>query len=382
MVKKMKNNSLEREIIVAINNILSRNKGKKYASLSEIYKEILSHRKSKNNDDLKLKIEKSLQEHSSQYETFSGKKDLFETKNIDSNLWKNRISGEKELKNLVFKLIGLFPGITITDLQKNLLEIIKEDLTEADKLESLTRPGEMKIEQIIRNFVSHKDSYKNEIDFITDKNGIIRLYLKENNLEVSKDEITAEIIIENENEKPDVVDDNLVLDTNIPRKRKTSKIAKPYIRKNDKISNLKEYEKKLDNGYLAECLVYEHEQNKLIDAGREDLAKQVKWISRDDGDGFGYDIKSYEIDTSGKVKTIYIEVKSTSSSLSADFEMSSREYKFAKEHMRKKDYKLYRVSKRNNKNVGYIIESFEEKFDVNPSSYTVSIKVEENNKES
>ena len=58
-------------------------------------------------------------------------------------------------------------------------------------------------------------------------------------------------------------------------------------------------------GLAGEEHIYEAEQRKLFDAGRHDLAKKVRWVSQADGDGLGYDIRSY--DESGAEK--WIEIK-------------------------------------------------------------------------
>lgn len=385
----MNDNSIKQEILVAINNILNRNKGSKYATLQEIYSEVASNKKVEQTPELEAQIRARLQEHSSQYSNYLGKEDLFETKKKNSGLWRNKTTGERELKNYVLDIIGKFPGIDITTLQHNLLKLLENDLTDGDKLESLTRPGEMKIEQIIRNFVSHKDSYKKEIDFVSSENGLTRLFLKEsaiNKMEEINEDDTSEIysdenyintVINAESEVPLVpkTENKLLMTNAIPLTKKRKSIDnKKYIRKSDFTSYIDDYQKKLDNGYLAEGLVFEFEKDKLISIGRTDLAEKVKWISRDLGDGYGYDIKSYEI-VNNIEKEIYIEVKSTTGSLSGDFEMSANEYKFALDHQNDKSYKIYRVAKKDGKNIGYIIEdNLVRDFNISPSSYKISIK--------
>lgn len=371
------------DIVIAINNILTLKKGAKYASLQEIYDEVSKIRNVERDEALETQVRARLQEHSSQYKNFKGKEDLFETQSFNSGLWRNKITGEKEIREYVFELIKQFPGIDVTNLQKTILKIMSDKLTVADKLESKTRPGEMKIEQIIRNFVSHKDSYKDKIEFVADGN-ITRLYLKEKNdnksddseavVEEIKENQIADILLE-ETEKPEIKEttETLNLLTEIPQPKKRRNTSnRIFIRKSDFESYVSDYKKKLDNGYLGEALVYEYERLKLIDLGRSDLAEKIRWISRDDGDGYGYDIQSFDI-IDGKVKEIYIEVKSTSSSLTSDFEMSSNELEFAKKH--KNNYKIYRVCKNGKKTSGYIIEdTLDEKFDITPSVYKVSIK--------
>src|SRR3546814_19318853 len=53
-----------------------------------------------------------------------------------------------------------------------------------------------------------------------------------------------------------------------------------------------------------ECVLH-HERRHLSAAGRDDLADNVRWTSVQDGDGFGFDIRSFEADGREKL----IEVK-------------------------------------------------------------------------
>lgn len=60
-------------------------------------------------------------------------------------------------------------------------------------------------------------------------------------------------------------------------------------------------------GRAGEERVIVHEQALLRGAGRDDLAKEVRWVSEEEGDGFGYDIASFEPDGRDRL----IEVKTT-----------------------------------------------------------------------
>lgn len=375
-------NSIKSTIVMAINNILSSRKGSKYADIQEIYKEVALLKGVEINESLKAQVRGRLQEHCSQYKNYTGPDDLFETKAINSGCWRNKITGEKSIRKHIISLVNEFPGIDITQLKEYILTSMKDELTEADKIESKTRPGEMKVEQIIRNLVSHRDSYKDVIEF-KKENEITRLYPK--HVEARDDEDTLfsiddeviEKVLDKEEEKPiiDQEETKLLTLVEIPNKKSKNNLAKKtYIRKSDFERKLQEYNKKMDNGYVAEGLAYQHEIDKLVSMGRKDLAEKVRWVSRDDGDGYGYDIQSFDI-INGEDKIIYIEVKSTSDSISSDFEMSANEIKFAEEHI--DEFKIYRVYK--NKNVAnfYIIESgndLKNDFEIEPTKFKVSIK--------
>lgn len=60
-------------------------------------------------------------------------------------------------------------------------------------------------------------------------------------------------------------------------------------------------------GRAGEERVVAHERATLTSAGRPDLARQVRWVSDEDGDGAGYDIGSFEVDGRARL----IEVKTT-----------------------------------------------------------------------
>ncbi len=60
-------------------------------------------------------------------------------------------------------------------------------------------------------------------------------------------------------------------------------------------------------GRAGEAFVLEIERNRLIEAERSDLARKIRWVSAEDGDGAGYDVFSFE--PNGKERLI--EVKTT-----------------------------------------------------------------------
>jgi hypothetical protein len=90
-------------------------------------------------------------------------------------------------------------------------------------------------------------------------------------------------------------------------------------------------------GALGEQLVCEREKLKLLRAGKDKLADRVRWVSQLDGDGVGYDIRSF--DPSGEERLI--EVKTTDGPATTDFFISRTEREVSLE--RADVWRLHRV---------------------------------------
>lgn len=79
-------------------------------------------------------------------------------------------------------------------------------------------------------------------------------------------------------------------------------------------------------GQSGEALVFAYEQATLNAEHRPDLAKRVKWVSRDEGDGAGYDIASFRRDGHRRL----IEVKTTNGWERTPFHITRNEYAVSK----------------------------------------------------
>ncbi|MCB0762833.1 MAG: DUF3883 domain-containing protein [Flavobacteriales bacterium] len=90
-------------------------------------------------------------------------------------------------------------------------------------------------------------------------------------------------------------------------------------------------------GMLGEEHVLEYEKWQLTVSGKENLADQVRWISREEGDGAGFDILSRNLNGSDK----YIEVKTTKLGKETPFFFSRNELLFSVD--KAGDYHLYRL---------------------------------------
>lgn len=110
-----------------------------------------------------------------------------------------------------------------------------------------------------------------------------------------------------------------------------------YDRKPIKVNYLEREQSNLSLGQAGEQLIVEYEKWKLRSSGKEALAEKVEWISKDQGDGAGFDILSK--DPNGKDK--YIEVKTTKLSKEAPFYFTKNELDFSVSQSEK--YHLYRI---------------------------------------
>ena len=90
-------------------------------------------------------------------------------------------------------------------------------------------------------------------------------------------------------------------------------------------------------GKAGERFVLDLERRWLTEADRADLAGRVRWVADEDGDGAGYDIRSF--DPAGRERLI--EVKTTNGSARTPFYLSRNERDFAEEMPA--EWRIYRV---------------------------------------
>jgi hypothetical protein len=79
------------------------------------------------------------------------------------------------------------------------------------------------------------------------------------------------------------------------------------------------------------------EQRRLKSADRPDLARKVRWVAAEDGDGAGYDVLSFDI--SGRQQLL--EIKTTNGGARTPFFLTRNECALAAE--RPADWCVYRV---------------------------------------
>jgi len=116
------------------------------------------------------------------------------------------------------------------------------------------------------------------------------------------------------------------------------KEPKPYYKhKPIKINYLEKEQSNKALGLYGEEIVIEYEKWNLIRLGKDNLVDKIEWISKEEGDGAGFDILSKNLNGTDK----YIEVKTTKLGKETPFFFSSRELQFSID--KASDYHLYRL---------------------------------------
>lgn len=90
-------------------------------------------------------------------------------------------------------------------------------------------------------------------------------------------------------------------------------------------------------GRAGEERVLAHERASLLAAGRTDIAGRIRWVSQVDGDGAGYDIRSFDLDGSSRL----IEVKTTNGWERTPFHITRNE--LAVSESCREDWRLVRL---------------------------------------
>ena len=90
-------------------------------------------------------------------------------------------------------------------------------------------------------------------------------------------------------------------------------------------------------GDAGEEMALNYEKRFLRSIERPDLSENVRWVSKIDGDGAGYDILSFD----GRGEKKFIEVKTTVGSNTTPFFISRNEYDFSKRETER--FCLFRV---------------------------------------
>lgn len=90
-------------------------------------------------------------------------------------------------------------------------------------------------------------------------------------------------------------------------------------------------------GKGGEAFVLDLEKYRLTEGNRADLARKIRWIAEEEGDGAGYDISSFTLDGRPRL----IEVKTTNGSARTPFFITRNEFNVAMEMP--EQWQIYRV---------------------------------------
>lgn len=194
---------------------------------------------------------------------------------------------------------------------------------------------------------------------------------KNENTEIKKDILEEEKYNQNIKYKISYINKLNLTEENRPSKSENNKKEKANKeRKGIKKDYKKSNEKNTALGSYGEQIILYNEKRKLEKIG---LNKEVEWVSKNTGDGIGYDIKSYD----EKGNEIYIEVKTTTQSKNSSFFISSNEIDFSEQYS--ESYKLYRlyeldIDNKDNDEVRYYVIDGNLKNELNliPNSYTAT----------
>lgn len=121
-------------------------------------------------------------------------------------------------------------------------------------------------------------------------------------------------------------------------------------------------------GEAGERFVIDIEREVLTSKGRADLARRVRWVSAEDGDGAGYDVLSF--DPRGRERLL--EVKTTNGPCRTPFFLSRNEFQLAER--RPNDWRLYRVHRFSNQpQIFAITPPLEDTVQLRPESWRAQV---------
>jgi len=114
-----------------------------------------------------------------------------------------------------------------------------------------------------------------------------------------------------------------------PQRCETPKEAGPEIRRIlDRLDPASRDARARKPGEAGERCLFQSEQNGLSPIGRDDLAGMVRWVSKEDGDGIGYDIPSF----SDRGDPGWLEVRTTNGPATTPFRTARNELRVSKEN--------------------------------------------------
>lgn len=239
---------------------------------------------------------------------------------------KNQIKQAEELQNSSYQKLQPFERAIRSHFENQLNDYFERNLYKK-------RSGNQQFEESLSEF----SSIIEEVSAINLET--TRIPLKEYDDYLIKRTIDHSFQTTKRTEKLDAIRSLARSFSKIPAQKPKETIAPERLyRTARKIDNWDEINKKRKmTGLKGEEIAVVIEQEFFESIGRKDLAQKVRHVSAEDGDGLGYDVLSFF--ENGKEK--YIEVKSTTTSLSSPFYLSRNELGFLNEH--NEDAFIYRV---------------------------------------
>lgn len=207
---------------------------------------------------------------------------------------------EKEIMEQSIKILEEYGELSTTEL-KNILNQVMQPSGE-DLIINMNR-NDTKFDQKVRNMISHRKSNDLYKYFEYSKRGTVGILTSKTLFSGKKIEEIHEDNIEYVESK-----------TEIHRKEKKKQFNAR------KVDFEEKSKKNQELGELGEIFVLQYEKQRLP----RELSDKVRHISKEDGDGAGYDILSYT--TEGEIR--FLEVKTTTGELETPFYLTENERLF------------------------------------------------------
>jgi hypothetical protein len=163
------------------------------------------------------------------------------------------------------------------------------------------------------------------------------------------------------------VDWEKVLDQELPEHiTKVAETQRSYLARKPNYTDREMRNRSLGEG--GEKFVIEFEKYRMEKAGRSDLINEIRWSSKEEGDGLGFDIRSFNPE---RDEELFIEVKTTSSGKYQPFFISDNEVAFSKD--RSDHYSLYRVYEfKNEARIFMLPGAIDQHVNLEPKNYRAS----------
>lgn len=249
---------------------------------------------------------------------------------------------EQQIMEVAIKVIEEYGELNTTELKEILNDIMKPS---GEDLVINRNRNDTKFDQKVRNMISHRDNNDLYKYFEYSKSGKVGT-------------LTSVSIVKETSEIYDA--DGSENNTRKDKKRAFNARKVDFEEINRKNKEL---------GELGENFVLNYERKIL----GETLGSKVRHVSKDDGDGAGYDILSYN--KQGEVR--FLEVKTTSGNLNTPFYLSENERLFLEMYENEAEIvRVYNFDKETEIGEIYRVggNKLMETIDLKPISYSVKIK--------